>query len=174
MNTKDLAIAVTASHGLTQEEIAAKVGISQTTVSRRLKRPEVKALIEEIQITLIEATAEKTKEIISNLINRYESNACLDKKSEIEKEHGFKCLTKMAETMGIFPAHTQSSVMINILNQQIAPAVTKEIQAIGYTIASLPRIVNISVRYSFAYGQRVRQEGEIRFVGCLTGKWGID
>ena len=130
MNTKDLAIAVTASQGLTQEEIAAKIGTSQTTVSRRLKQPEVKELIEEIQIALIEDTAGKTKEVIGNLINRYESNACLDKKSEIEKEHGFKCLTKMAETMGIFPSHTQSSVMINVLNQQIVPEATEELRQI--------------------------------------------
>jgi hypothetical protein len=54
----------------------------------------------------------------------------LDKKSEIEKEHGFKCLTKMAETMGIFPTHTQSSVMINILNQQLVPEVTKEVHGL--------------------------------------------
>jgi DNA-binding transcriptional regulator LsrR (DeoR family) len=71
MNTKDLAIAVTAAQGLTQEDIAAKIGMSQTTVSRRLKRPEVKSLIEEIQIALTESTAEKTKEIIANFINSY-------------------------------------------------------------------------------------------------------
>ena len=64
------------------------------------------------------------------------SNACLDKKSEIEKEHGFRFLTKMAETMGLFPTHTQSSVMIIIVNPQILE-MTKEIHSLQAIIEAL-------------------------------------
>ncbi|HLA26363.1 MAG TPA: hypothetical protein VJZ49_00550 [Syntrophales bacterium] len=49
MDTKDIVIASAAAQGMNQEMIEAKTGIPQSTVSRRLNKPEIKKLIERIQ-----------------------------------------------------------------------------------------------------------------------------
>ena len=58
---------------------------------------------------------------------REKANTCKGKKREIEKEHAFKCLQRIAEMTGMFPSHTPSILIQQIFNQP-DPSETEELR----------------------------------------------
>jgi predicted transcriptional regulator len=130
MNSKDQDIVLLASTGCSQEEIAATMGVSQSTVSRRLQSEELKALIEKVQFELMEETATVAKDNLVHAIKSYKTS----KEDPQLREHGFKATQRVLESMGILPTHTQSVFIQQIFNDnrtQIAPVIRQVLDAIN-------------------------------------------
>lgn len=113
----DIKIAAERANGETMQKIANKNGCDVSTISRKLQKPEIKALVERVQSQVVEETAQTVADNLIHLIRNYKSQSCESKASEIEKAHGFKATERIAEAIGILPSHTPS-IIINRLNQQ--------------------------------------------------------
>lgn len=105
MNKKDILIATETAKGKTQLMIEAETGIPQPTISRRLKKPETKKPVNVFSLSL-QDTADEVKTVLTNLVREYKTNTGKGRKEEIEKEHAFRCLQRIAEMTGMFPTHT--------------------------------------------------------------------
>ncbi|HAR94612.1 MAG TPA: hypothetical protein DCR97_01395 [Deltaproteobacteria bacterium] len=126
MDARDMLIATETAKGKTQLMIEAETGIPQYSISRRLKKAEVRELVENLQSELIQDTAEDVKTTITGLVKGYKANTCKGRKAEIEKEHGFKCISRIAEMTGMFPSHTPSILVQQNFNQSDS-AVSEEL-----------------------------------------------
>jgi hypothetical protein len=135
MDKRDMLIAGETAKGKTQLMIERETGITQPTISRRLKKPEVREMVGRLQCELIQDTAEDVKTAITELVKGYKANACKGRKAEIEKEHGFKCMQRIAEMTGMFPAHTPSILLQQNFNQP-DPAISEELSVLSEFIQS--------------------------------------
>jgi hypothetical protein len=135
MNKKDMLIATETAKGKTQLMVEQETGIPQPTVSRRLKKPQVREMVDRLQCELIQDTAEEIKATITDLVKGYKANTCKGKKAAVEKEHGFKCISRIAEMTGMFPSHTPSILLQQNFNQP-DPAVSEELSVLSRFIQS--------------------------------------
>lgn len=102
-------------HGL--QDIADATGLHPATVYRkRTKSGGIKELIEAAQQQIIQDNIAKVAQTVTRLVHNYDDNRCMDDGSKAEKQHGFKVIAKLAEAVGIFPAHTQATYINNIYN----------------------------------------------------------
>jgi phosphotransferase system IIB component len=105
-------------HGL--KEIAESTGLHPSTVYRKRTSPGIKDLIEATQQQIIRDNIATIAQTLTRLVHSYDDNKCMDDGSKLEKQHGFKVIAKLAESVGIFPAHTQSIMIQNIYNDNRA------------------------------------------------------
>lgn len=135
MNERDIIIATERAKGKTQQIIAAETGIPQPAISRHLKKPEVREMVERLQLELIQDTAEDVKVAITELVKGYKTNACKGKKATVEKEHAFKAIQRIGEMMGIFPSHTPSILIQQSFNRP-DQAIAEELSVLSRFIQS--------------------------------------
>jgi lambda repressor-like predicted transcriptional regulator len=115
---RDRTIAEERLKGKTYRELSEQFGLSKSVLHRILNDDEIRDVIET-------ATSHMVSLVPKALDNYHE---LLDSKDEKIKLQASKdCL----QTTGIMPSHTQSPVMINILNQQVNPSQTAELAQIA-------------------------------------------
>ena len=98
-------------------QIAEQLGCSKQYISKIKSKPEIKALVEQCQAEAIAKTAKAATDNLIHLITNYKSNKCETEKDRIEKSHGYKATERMAENIGILPAHTQSVYIQQIFGE---------------------------------------------------------
>ena len=114
---RDGTIAAERLAGKTYRELSEQFGISKSTVFRILHDDEIR--------DVIETGTKEIVRLVPRAVNNYEQ--LLSSQDEKIKLQASKDCLQMT---GIAPSHTQSTVMINILNQQIVPARSAELSAI--------------------------------------------
>lgn len=97
--------------------IAAQVGCSHQYIAKIKSKPEIKALVEQCQAEAIAKTAKAATDNLVHLITSYRNNPCETEQQRIEKSHGYKATERMAENIGILPAHTQSVFIQQIFGE---------------------------------------------------------
>lgn len=103
--------------GSPPREVARKLGISARAASSKIKKPELRSLLEHIQKRTIERSAQLAADNIIHVISTYKDNNCSSNKKRIEKTHGFRASERIAESIGVFPSRVESPVVLQILNQ---------------------------------------------------------
>jgi AcrR family transcriptional regulator len=102
-------------HGL--KDIAESTGLHPATVYRkRTKSGGIKELIEAAQQQIIQDNIAQVARTVTRLVHSYDDNRCKDDGSRLEKQHAWRAIEKLAEAIGIFPAHTPSIFVQNIYN----------------------------------------------------------
>ncbi|MFH0754822.1 MAG: hypothetical protein V2A70_09670 [Candidatus Omnitrophota bacterium] len=115
---RDRTIAAERLNGKTYRELAEQFGLSKSAIQNILNDDEIR--------DVIETGTKQMVSLVPKAVGNYEQ--LLDSADEKIKLQASKdCL----QTTGIMPSHTQSPVMINILNQQVNPAQTKELAQIA-------------------------------------------
>ncbi len=114
-------------HGL--KDIAESTGLHPATVYRkRTKSGGLKDIIEAAQQQIIQDNITHVASNISYLIQSYITNDCSTPKARDEKHHAWDATKRMAEMVGIFPAHTQATFIQNIYNDhrtELSPIVAE-------------------------------------------------
>lgn len=114
---RDRSIATERLKGKTYRELSARFNLSESSIHRILNDDEIRDVIETGTLEMIS--------LVPKAVGNYEK--LLDSKDEKIKLQASKdCL----QTTGIIPSHTQSSIVVNILNQQINPKTAQELSAI--------------------------------------------
>ena len=106
--------------GLPRRQVAANLGTSTSSVQRATKS--AKDIIEAIRDDLINHTARQSADNIKHAITAYRNK---DSDSQL-REHGYKASTRMLETIGIYPSHTPSVLIQQIINDTTNVAATPE------------------------------------------------
>ena len=114
---RDGTIAAERLAGKTYRELSEQFGISKSTVFRILHDDEIR--------DVIETGTKQMVSLVPKAVGNYEK--LLDSKDEKIKLQASKDCLQMT---GIAPSHTQPSLVVNILNQQIAPQQSAELSAI--------------------------------------------
>lgn len=106
--------------GMPHRQVAAQIGASPSAVMRA--KQSAKDIIEAIRDDLIHHTAKQSADNIKHAIKAYK-----DKASDSQlREHGYKASTRMLETIGIYPSHTPSILIQQIINESTNIAATPE------------------------------------------------
>lgn len=114
---RDRTIAEERLKGKTYRELSEQFGLSKSVLHRILNDDEIRDVIEtgtSHMISLVPKALDNYRELLDS------------KDEKIRLQASKDCL----QMTGIMPSHTQSPVMINILNQQATPATTKEIEGL--------------------------------------------
>jgi hypothetical protein len=106
--------------GMPHRQVAAQIGASPSAVMRA--RQSAKDIIEAIRDDLINHTAKQSADNIKHAITAYRNK---DSDSQL-REHGYKASTRMLETIGIYPSHTPSVLIQQIINDTTNVAATPE------------------------------------------------
>ena len=115
---RDRAIAAERLKGKTYRELSEQFGLSKGALGNILHDDEIR--------DVIETGTKRMVSLVPKAVGNYEK--LLDSADEkIQLQASKDCL----QTTGIIPSHTQSTVMINILNQQVNPTQTKELAQIA-------------------------------------------
>ena len=114
LTTTDLTIAKERAKGKNLQTIADNLDIDVSTASRKCQKPDIKALIEEIQNRVINSAASQAADNIIHAVTQYRSKGI--KKDPQLRDHGYKASVQMMQGMGILPSHTQAQMIININN----------------------------------------------------------
>jgi len=101
-------------HGL--KDIAQATGLHPATVYRKRAQSGLKDIIEAAQQQIIWDNIAQVAQTVTRLVHGYDDNRCMDDGSKLEKQHAWRAIEKLAEAIGIFPAHTQSVMVQNIYN----------------------------------------------------------
>lgn len=112
--------------GAKDSQIADATGLHPSTVYRKRTKPGIKDLIESVQLQAIQDNITHVANNISYLIQSYITNDCSTPKARDEKRHAWDATTKLAESVGIFPAGTQNLFIQNIYNDhrtELSPVV---------------------------------------------------
>ena len=109
--------------GESQGSIAKGVGLSQSQISRFARREDIKPLIENEQMRLIEKVPDAV-DYVKSLIPRNGKSAGMGIK---EKELAYKASHDVLKAVGIMPSPVQSQVIANIYNERplISPIILK-------------------------------------------------
>ena len=112
-------------NGATLQEISTPRGIHESTVSKRLSRPEVKAHLERLQSSLIEKTLHLAVDNIHQVVDGYRTAPDESKKCE----HGFKASIRLMESAGLLTSQQQSIYIQQIYNDNRTeiPDIVKEL-----------------------------------------------
>lgn len=114
---RDRAIAAERLNGKTYRELSEQFHLSKSAIENILNDDEIR--------DVIDTGTKHMVSLVPKAIGNYEK--LLDSKDEkIQLQASKDCL----QTTGIIPSHTQSTVMINILNQGITPAAGAELSAV--------------------------------------------
>ena len=112
--------AVLTAAGMPHRQVAAQIGASPSAVMRA--KQSAKDIIEAIRDDLINHTAKQSADNIKHAITAYRNK---DSDSQL-REHGYKASTRMLETIGIYPSHTPSVLIQQIINDTTNVAATPE------------------------------------------------
>ena len=114
---RDRTIAAERLKGKTYRELSAQFGLSRGALGNILNDDEIR--------DVIETGTKQMVSLVPKAVGNYEK--LLDSKDEKIKLQASKdCL----QTTSIMPSHAGSSIVVNILNQQIAPKQAQEVSAI--------------------------------------------
>ena len=114
---RDRTIAAERLKGKTYRELSAQFGLSRGALGNILNDDEIR--------DVIETGTKQMVSLVPKAVGNYEK--LLDSKDEKIKLQASKdCL----QTTSIMPSHAGSSIVVNILNQQIAPKQAQELSAI--------------------------------------------
>jgi hypothetical protein len=114
---RDRTIAAERLKGKTYRKLSAQFGLSKSAIENILNDDEIR--------DVIETGTKHMVSLVPKAVGNYEK--LLDSKDEKIKLQASKdCL----QTTSIMPSHAGSSVVVNILNQQIAPKQGQEVSAI--------------------------------------------
>jgi hypothetical protein len=120
---RDRTIAEERLKGKTYRELSEQFGLSKSVLHRILNDDEIRDVIETATSHMVS--------LVPKALDNYQE--LLDSKDEKVRLQASKdCL----QTTSIMPSHTQSPVMINILNQQVNPSQTAELAQIAAFLAS--------------------------------------
>lgn len=143
---RDRAIAAERLNGKTYRELSEQFGLSKGALGNILNDDEIR--------DVIETGTKRMVSLVPKAVGNYEK--LLDSADEKIKLQASKdCL----QTTGIMPSHTQSTVMINILNQQVNPTQTKELAQIAEFLASQWQTDAIDVTPDNKAGEGEASEG---------------
>ena len=119
LTPQDIQLAEQRAEGLPLHEIARQNGFHESTASRKLQKPEIKALVERIQAELIKTSIPQAAENIRHAVEQYKPQAALptNQRDSQLREHGFKASQRLLESVGILPSHTPSVLIQQIFNQ---------------------------------------------------------
>ena len=117
----------------TQRAVAAQVGISPATVNRIANRDDIQAKIKAAQMRLVDnglQTAVKNQQLkiglSTKILKQVNDGKETHKLAKTILELGDKAETKLLESVGIHPGHTQSITLNNILvdnRVQLSPVI---------------------------------------------------
>jgi phage terminase small subunit len=112
-------------NGSTLQEIASKEGVHESTISRKLSKPEVKAYLEELQARLVSKTLSKAVDNIHEVVEGYKTAPDESKRCE----HGFKASLRLMESTGLLTSNQQSIYIQQIYNDNRTemPEIVKEL-----------------------------------------------
>jgi len=119
-------IAKERANGKTFRQIETIAGIDHSTAHHHAKKPDVKAQIARIQARIMDKAADQAADNIIHAVTSYQKKDI--KKDPQLRDHGYKASVLMAQGMGILPSHSQSNMIVNILNQgnmAISPDILK-------------------------------------------------
>jgi hypothetical protein len=114
---RDRTIAAERLKGKTYRELSAQFGLSKSAIENILN--------DDVIRDVIETGTKQMVSLVPKAVGNYEK--LLDSKDEKIKLQASKDCLQMT---GIAPSHTQPSLVVNILNQQIAPQQSAELSAI--------------------------------------------
>ena len=126
LTTQDMQIAEERVQGLTLQEISSPRGLHESTISKKLSKPELQNYLDKLQIELINNTLPIAAENIHHAINKYKSGATIKALTkdgqEIElpdsqlRDHGFKASLRVLESTGLLNSHAPSVIFQQIIN----------------------------------------------------------
>ncbi len=146
---------------------AGDIGVSDSTATRRLQKPQMKALVERLHTELIDSSLAQSRDNIRHAINVYRTTPKDDPQL---REHGWKASNKMLESVGIFPSHTPSVLIQNIFNEGDTVTVSAELSQLGEFLRDrwsgacpdVPDVVDITPGNSgdrVGTGEKAEEEG---------------
>jgi transcriptional regulator with XRE-family HTH domain len=122
--------------GHSQQEIAKSLGVNQSTISRIVNKDDVKALIENETLKLLEAVPQAV-ENIKDLVKEMPE---IPKKEIKRRELAYKASAEVLKTAGMLPTPIQSQTLINIIRTGdifTGPLLEKLKEKLGVEIARL-------------------------------------
>ena len=125
-------IAFMRAAGATQDTIAHDVGCDRSVISRTLATPALRERLEIAHQALSNACLDSCVDAYAYLTQNYQQL-----KGD-EKQHSFKAITAVLESVGILASRTPSQLVVNVLNQvnvATSPAVAAFLQQIGAGLA---------------------------------------
>ena len=125
LNPQLLQIAEDRANGATLKEIASQNGFHESSASRKLSKPEVKAYLEELQARLVSKTLSKAVDNIHEVVEGYKTAPDESKRCE----HGFKASLRLMESTGLLTSNQQSIYIQQIYNDNRTemPDIVKEL-----------------------------------------------
>jgi transcriptional regulator with XRE-family HTH domain len=130
----EIARAIAGGHS--QQEIAKSLGVNQSTISRIVNKDDVKALIENETLKLLEAVPQAV-ENIKDLVKEMPE---IPKKEIKRRELAYKASAEVLKTAGMLPTPIQSQTLINIIRTGdifTGPLLEKLKEKLGVEIARL-------------------------------------
>jgi predicted transcriptional regulator len=130
----EIARAIAGGHS--QQEIAKSLGVNQSTNSRIVNKDDVKALIENETLKLLEAVPQAV-ENIKDLVKEMPE---IPKKEIKRRELAYKASAEVLKTAGMLPTPIQSQTLINIIRTGdifTGPLLEKLKEKLGVEIARL-------------------------------------
>ena len=133
LTPQDIAIATQRAAGATLRQIEASgIGVSDATASRRLSRPELRDLVEQIQQRTIAQALPQAADNITHAISSYRAPRTVqatlpDGSTDIIpnpdvdaqlREHGYKASLEILRATGILPSHTPSVLIQQIFHAE--------------------------------------------------------
>jgi len=112
---------VSANPTMSQGQVAKTVGISQPMVSKTLAKPEIRALVEEVQHGFVQANARRAAGNITQIIHSAKPK---------DKELRLKYSAEVGRAMGMLPSQAASVFINNIYNDNRTQEMPPEILAL--------------------------------------------
>ena len=125
LTAETLQIADERIQGATLQEISSVRGLHESTISKKLSKPEVKAYLDKLQSELIAKTLPQAVDNIHQAIEGYKTAPDESKKCE----HGFKASLRLMESAGLLTSNQQSIYIQQIYNDNRTemPDIVKEL-----------------------------------------------
>ena len=111
--------------GESQNSIAKVVGLNQSQVSRFANREEIKALIEQEQMKLLEVVPDAV-ENIKGLVRAMKD---IPEKDHKRKELSYKASKDVLKSVGLMPTPVQSQTFVNIFQDNRKDVISPKIMA---------------------------------------------
>jgi len=109
--------------GTSQQEIARQVELNQSQVSRFANRQEVKVLIEQEQLKLLDVVPDAV-ECVIDLVREFKDTP----KDKIQQRKLiYKAISDVLKSVGLFATPMQSQTLVNIYNDQSVNVLAPEV-----------------------------------------------
>ncbi|HHT9145684.1 MAG TPA: hypothetical protein ACFYD4_08415 [Candidatus Wunengus sp. YC61] len=128
LTTQDVEIAEARAKGQTLQEIANTHGLDPSVPCRRLQRPEMIELVERLHADLINTSLDTSIDNLRHVVKVYQTTPKDDPQL---REHGYKTSVRIAESVGILPSRTPSTLVQQIYNQSGDITITTELDQLS-------------------------------------------